>query len=479
MAERIITTWKLAVLRAGLDYSGRTPAVAMRLDGYAHGSDTSYWWETVPLKDFGLTNSSEVPDQVRLPPAVVKAVRSTMSRELKGESALWLRLKRPYGYLGAALWEDLAADIAVPVLRVPDRLPAAAPLGQKWRVAMAVNAPNRASWGARHAWSFVAALRGSFLYDVEVDLFADAHTRELLLRNGDVSDRTVRIHDPGNARPAHERRTARSQSISLTRRASGLRAFETSDPRLLWADWIAEGLGGTAVRALHIAAEGVATPEQHGLAISRDPARSATVASSAFVETADVRALADRLGASLVSIAAPERSRPDIGARMVADSLGQLRSGPTIFSSMDRDPTCTALAEMHAFLALPGERELPTHRSWFGYIQPDSLQRVLEEPLERWHTDQDLTLTQATIDRGVERLTLDPDPTLTSAYQYIDDVPVWVASSSRFLEAKHGELNSLISMPGEGKASKHAYDLGTSEALNDIQDLLSRHIGGN
>ena len=34
MAEGIITNWKLAVLRAWLDYSERSPAISTRLDGY-------------------------------------------------------------------------------------------------------------------------------------------------------------------------------------------------------------------------------------------------------------------------------------------------------------------------------------------------------------------------------------------------------------------------------------------------------------
>ncbi|HEY2880733.1 hypothetical protein [Nocardioides sp.] len=479
MAERIITTWKLAVLRAWLDYTQRAPFVGTRLDGYVEGTDTTYWNRQVSLEEFGLSSSSAVPEMVRLPPDLIEAVQSTVSQRMERETVLWLRLKPPYGYLGAAPWEDLAADIGIPVLRVPDRLPAAAPLGLTWRVALAVNAPSRASWGARHAQGFISALRATFKYGVEVDVFADAHTRDLLLRTANALDASVRVHDPDDARAAHERRTARSDSPSAPRRGSGLRAFDpNTDPRLLWSDWIAEGLGGTAVRALHFASEGVVTPDQAGLAITPDPAKAATVRNSAFVETADLRTLADRLGASLVSIAAPEVRGPDIGARMVADSLGQLRSGPTIFSSIDRDPGGQALADVHLFLARPGERQLPAHRSWFGYVQPDSLQRVLDEPLQRWHTDQDVNLTQAAVDRGASEQPQELDPALTSAYQYVDNVPVWVASSSRFLEAKQGELNSLISLPGQGKASKLAYDQGASEALNDIQNLLSRHVRG-
>jgi hypothetical protein len=480
VAEQIITQWNLAVLRAGLDFSQRTPVVTTRLDGYASGSDVTYWQRTDPLQAFGLSNSPEVPRQVRLPEGLVKAVRTTMRRELKRETALWLRLKPPYGYLGAARWEDLAADIAVPVLRVPDRLPAATTLGQKWRVAMVVNAPGRARWGARHAHSFIRALQASFYGYVEVDLFADAHTHQLLMQADDLADASVRVHDPRDALPAHERRTRHSQSYPDVRRRSGLRVFEPSaDPRLFWADWIISGLGDSAARAFHVAAAGIATSERPGLAISPDPSRSVGFKSCAHIEAADIGALADSLGASLVSIAAPEARGPDVGARMVADGLGQLRPGPTIFSSIRRDQDGQALADVHAFLASPGARELPTHRSWFGYIQPESIQPVLTEPLLPHHTDQQVLGPASASDLAIRSLTPDSHQAVAATYRYADDVPVWVASSSRFLESKHADLSNAISIPGEGKASKHAYDLGTSEALNDIQGLLERHVRGS
>ena len=143
MAERIITKWKLAVLRAWLDYSERTPAVSTRLDAYVSGADTTYWQRALALEEFGLSNTPAMPDRVHLPRVLVEAVQSTVRQELQRETVLWLRLKPPYGFLGAVPWEDLATDIDIPVLRVPDRLPAAAPLGQRWRVALAVNAPSR------------------------------------------------------------------------------------------------------------------------------------------------------------------------------------------------------------------------------------------------------------------------------------------------------------------------------------------------
>jgi hypothetical protein len=481
VSDKIIKRWKLAVLRAGLDPSERTPVVTTRLDGYASGSDLTYWRRTDPLSAFGLSNSADIPTRVELPEPLARAVQLTMSRELKRESVLWLRLKPPYGYLGAAPWEALAADIDIPVLRVPNRLPTPTPLGRMWHVAVAVNAPVGAHWGMQHVRDFSAALRKAFNGSVEVDVFADAHTRELLMRKPDRSDSMIRVHDPGDARSAHERRSAEVQKTSLGRRTAGIRSYPSDDPLLLWADWIISGLAGRAVRALHVASPGLATVGRPRLAISPDPSHSVRLASCITIEPEDLWALADALGASLVSLAAPESRGTDVGARMVADSLGQLRPGPTIYSSMRRDPGCSALAEAHAFLANPEDRELPSHPSWFGYIQPESIQGVLTEPLLPHHTGQEESLPVASERSPAMDIhsTIDPDGTLASTYRYADEVPAWVASSSRFLEAEHADLGNQLAMPGEGKASKRAYDLGTSQALTDIEALVQRHIKGD
>ena len=52
----------------------------------------------------------------------------------------------PYGYLGAARWEMASA---LPMVRVPDRLPAPAELGRVWRTVLVVKCPHRGARGPR------------------------------------------------------------------------------------------------------------------------------------------------------------------------------------------------------------------------------------------------------------------------------------------------------------------------------------------
>jgi hypothetical protein len=479
MAEKLIQRWKLAVLRIGLDLSGRPPGVVSRLAGYASGSDVTYWTRSDPLNTFGLSMSAEVPLRVELPRSFVHAVQETLRNELTDQSALWLRLEPPSGYLAAAPWEDLADDINIPVLRVPDRLPVATQLGRTWRVAMAVNAPARARWGSNHVRRFTTALNNAF-YDrpVEVDIFADAFTYKLLMDEADRANSRMRLHDPAFARDAHVRRSSESRVVNYGRLTSGLQAFESvDDPRLLWADWITSGLAGVAVNAFHVASVGSVSGVRPVLAIAPDPSRPSAAARNVYIDSDDLRSISDVLGAGLVSVAAPEFRTADVGARVVADRLGQQRPGPTIFSSLKRDPYSRALAELHAFLSEPQSRKLPSSSSWFGYIQPESISAALPEPLLPHYTGQETwSKWSRGSGAGVETRSL-TERGLADKFDNADEVPAWVASSSRFLETKLADLTTLFTTPGEGKASKNAYDVGASEALADIEAMVQRHIG--
>lgn len=476
MSGSLIRRWKLAVLRVQLDLSARAPTVQTRLDGYAAGSDTTYWSRTDPLEAFGPAASRTIPERVTLPPDLAEAVRRTMEHELKQETMLWLRLQPPYGYLGAVPWEDLAELIDIPVLRVPDQLPLPASLGRSWRVAMVVNAPRTARWGAKHVHEFTSALRAAFRdRAVSIDVFPDVRTHGLLDIEEECRDGVVRIHDPQRARGSRDRAVSANGSRREPRAASGMRPFEPDDPRLVWARWIMDALSGAAVRALHVAAPGLVGTERAALAIAADPGRPVTGAAFEAIDSSDLWKLADVLGASLISVAAPESRGIDVAARMVADSLGQLRPGPTLFSSLHRDAGSRLLARAHAFLADPaGDRDFPSDRSWFGYIQPESVQRALATP-DAYQTGQIPVLSFA------EDTTPDPGDTgvLSEAYGSLEQVPTWLASSSRFVETKFADLGAAPAIPGTGERSaSRAYEAGASDALAEIQALVQRHSRG-
>lgn len=474
MSGLIIRRWKLAVLRVSLDLSARPAVVRSRLDSYAGDHEVTYWERTDALAEFGLALSGETPHTVQVPRGLERAVERSMLTELPSESALWLRLEPPYGYLGSAPWEALAQRIHVPVLRVPDRLPVAASLGDTWRVTMVVSAPTRTEWGATHVRGFAGALGQSAAMDeiekFEIDVFPNLTVYQQL--TDAVDDLPyVRIHDPGEF-------VRQPRTRPAPNRVGGTRRIDSDDdPRLLWAEWITDRLGSRASSALHVAAQGRASDDRSMLSISVDPASPQTPHRAATADAYDVWSLADAIGASLVSIAAPERERRDIGARMVADRLGQLRPGPTIFSSIELDPGCQALARIHSFLAMQRDNELPSDPSWFGYIQPESIQHALAQPLLPRHTNQAAPqpLPSGPLPEGLSHSYAPTAPLSESLGD--SEVPRWVASSSRFIETRQASLSGAVDAGERQETPDSAYERGASEALADIQSLIQRHLG--
>ncbi|MHA7207933.1 hypothetical protein [Arthrobacter sp. MDT1-65] len=478
MSGAIIRRWKLAVLRVSLDLRGRAPVVRSRLDGFPNGHKVSYWERSDPLAKFGLSLSGEIPQAVRVPRELEGAIERSMRTDLPLESALWLRLEPPYGYLGAAPWEALANRILVPVLRVPDRLPVAASLGDTWRVTMVVSTPSRATWGAMHVRAFTDALaRSADMGEIErfeIDVFPNLTVyRQLADDDNDLPH--VRLHDPREF--VRQPRTWPAPNL-----VGGTRLIDSNDdPRLLWAEWITNRLGSRASSALHVAALGMASEDRSMLKASINPASSQSSHRAATADANDLWSLADAIGASLVSIAAPDHPRRDIGARMVADRLGQLRPGPTIFSSMELDTDCRALAQIYSFLAMQRDNELPNDPSWFGYIQPESIRHAFDQPLLARHTNQ--VTPPPSLRRGPWGDTSPhgesnaPTAPLSDPFVGESEVPRWVAASSRFLETRQASLSNAIGSGARSGGSDSAYEKGASEALADIQSLIQRHLG--
>lgn len=480
MAEKLIEQWRLAVLRVGLDLSSRTPAVTSRLDAFPDGVQRTYWTRRDDPRAFGLPDSTDPPTDLTVPTELADAVTEAMAA-LDGESALWLRLEPPYGYLGAVPWEDLIDRIEVPVLRVPDRLPVPVPLGSTWSIAIAVSAPTGATWGAEHVNTFVEELQAQVEIPLEVDVFADVGTYQRLRPDLDPAPPHVRIHAPSDARGAHARRSHR---LPLgQRRMEDVRPIiDPDDARLVWLDWIVEGLEGRAVRAVHVVAEGCFDRDRPMLTITPDPSEAADRDSCSLINAEEVWRLADNLGAPLVSLASPSPGLSDVSVRMMADSLGQQRPGPTVYTSLTRDTDSRVLAQAHAFLSGPHSgRQLPRSSCLFAYVQPESVREALTDALLPEHTGQEQKVMSRARTRDLsfdEAGAAEPADPLSQTYGAVPDVPVWVASSSRFLETQQAGLDSALSVRGEGKLTKHAYDVGTEEALTEIQDLLQRHAKG-
>jgi hypothetical protein len=506
MADLLSRQWQLVVLKVRPDFSRRDPAIVSELVAHPDGEETTLWSREDPLEEFGLTRGTDAPSHLRLPAAFAAAVTEVLAGEAADDErppALWLRLVPPYGYLGAVPWEDLIPMIGMPVLRVPDRLPVPVDFGPDWSAALVVCAPARATWGAEHVSNRIRALRRHLTTPLWLDVFADAHTHELVATDPDLlgggGGGDVRLHDPADAMRAHRLRAERRAHQS-----GGVRAARPplNEANLVWSDWIIEGLAGRAVRALHLAAPGDLERDRPVVTFSPDPARTAGGRWATATDD-ELCLLANVLGAPLVTFASPPSRHSDLAIRLLADGIGQSRPGPTVYSAMRDDPTCDALASAEAFVAASSRTAtVPRHRSLFGYIQPESVHGDLTQG---WSPAAERTVYGTTtapdwvLGGSAEHPwgeTAPPDRGLAPDGEVAPDgeaapgggaaapgseaaVPSWVASSARFVDTQRAALMSTAQTPGDPAPTKRAYDQGVASALEEIQELVVRHRAGD
>lgn len=463
MAARIIEQWQLAVLKVQLDLSERTPAVATDLVAYPTGVAQTMWSQRYGLDAFGL--EVDHPAVLTMPTELRDAVAQTLLTDLNSEAALWLRLVPPYGYLGAVPWEGaLIPATGLPLLRVPDRLPAASDLGRKWRAVIAISAPPHSDWAAPYVRSLVNGWQNRVRADVEVDIFADAGTAEAL-QAGAAFDSQIRVHDPADA--------ARASGDAQPSRSAGVVGSVSPVSGQVWADWITAGLAGQAVRALHVVLDGVFDGDRPMLAVAPDPQEPSRVSSCAFVSPDAVLAIADRIGSAALSFGSPPENPTDLAVRMIADELGQLRPGATIYSSLADDPQGRALAAAHAFVVdRTGQTPIPRDRSLFAYLQPEHVEASL--------TGAWPDAAQPQTDEAVPPDLLHVSGPASSAalesfYADSDSVPSWVASWDRYLSKQTAGLAQEASSPEPTADVKGAYNKGAADALGELRNILDRH----
>jgi hypothetical protein len=459
MARQIIEQWRLAVLRVRLDLAARTPSVATEMVGYPTGSAQTMWKRRHPIEAFGLSEAP--PTALTVPTDLRDAVVETLVHDLNRDAALWLRLVPPYGYLGGVPWEaTLIPATGLPLLRVPDRLPAAPELGRLWRIVVAISAPPPSTWAPRYIRSLAKQLGETVPAKVEVHVFADANTHAALRTDALP---WVRLHDPEVAEAAFR---------DSTQRLTKTTPQPAAPVGQKWADWIIAGLGGRAVRALHVVLDGCIDVDRPLLRFSPDPVRPVSRSEASAVGAPEVLAFADKIGAAALSFGSPPGNSSDLATRMIADWAGQQRPGATIYSSIAHDRDGKALAQAHAFVIdRTGELRIPRHRSLFAYLQPEHMQASLE------HTWPGLQAQGPDVVPAPLPGDDLADTGVQDAYVDAETVPTWVATSDRYLTKQWAGLAKRSTSHAPTAEFKGAYDTGAVEALANLRDIIKRHAG--
>jgi hypothetical protein len=465
MAAELIKRWRLAVLRVELDLSERRSAVAVSMSAYPDGQPRTLWTARYRPEDFGATASP--PLSLAVPTELRDRIANTLAVELNYEAALWLRLVPPYGYLAAVPWEAALIELThVPVLRVPDRLPMPTVSGNTWTAAIAVDADTDSTWAVPYIRSLIERLHQTVPAPIEVDVFADARTAGTL-RTEPLGGH-VRVHEPLDAARATDERL---RDLSAT----GIAGVGRATAGRRWADWIAKGLRGCAVSALHVLLEGDFDDADPVLVVSRDPAAPVPRAKAVRVTTADLLPLFDSLGAAMVCFGAPPGRGSEVAIRMFADTVGQQRADATIFSSIALDQSGAALARAETYLADPSSAPTPREPSLFLYVQPERMQEALREQVPQrpeLAAKTDDAYAVATSEAAIQ---YQSDATLAERYRYVKTAPSWVASSDQYLASQWAGLAKTAGSEVPTAPARGAYDQGAASALEELRAIVERH----
>ena len=457
MARKLIKQWRLATLQIRLDLSEGDATVLAEALAYKDESEddaTTLWSARYPLSSFGLKTKKN-PKNLRVPEDLGDAVDSALGGA--GLSRLWLRLIPPYGYLGAVPWESA---IALPMVRVPDRLPASAELGRVWRTVLVVSAAPGSTWAAPYIDSFVHYLDKLIDGQCEIDVFADRGTVSALERLSLYKG--VRVHNPSDAKAAVQTRASKAQSSTRLAVVSGQ----------LWPAWIAAGLRGQAVRAAHVVLDGAFDENRPLLTMHPDPEKPVSRAGCAFVTGDEVLALADAVGADVLSFGSPPENPADVATRMIADGVGQMRAGTTLYSALTMDAEGRGLAEAHATIR-NRTGSWPRNPSMFAYVQPELVET--STPLAR--NLSVATKGKSAVDLESFAVDLAPNATLEGIYRDSESVPSWVAAADRYLGSQVAGLVRQSDSDVPTAHIKGAYNKGAADALEMLRDIVDRNAG--
>ena len=193
--------------------------LSTRPDGTPH---TLGSWR-YPLRAFGITDGPGAATEPAGPPRPRRPGRRRAARCARTDPALWLRLVPPYGYLGAVPWERALAASGLPMLRVPDRLPAAVDPGSVFTMAIAVCARTRIASGRcprRAACSTGCGRRSRCAASAGRPRLRRPRDGRAAVRELDPRVGWQHVHDPADAR-----RATQTRAIDLDADRSRLRAL--------------------------------------------------------------------------------------------------------------------------------------------------------------------------------------------------------------------------------------------------------------
>ncbi|TXD94227.1 hypothetical protein FUT87_07400 [Mitsuaria sp. TWR114] len=476
---------KLVVLSVGLVFRKDGPIVHFELDAANAGAEAAPSAELpnlrapwdVPYDAFDPSGRGELD----VPPGVLEDLRFRLAAcDMDPAEPLWLRLLRPYGWLGTAPWEMRLSDsLRRPVLRLPDFPDRPVERADVLQAAVIVDVPATEDTEAvLHRVRVIAdaVLQASGRIKTQVHVFTTTAWRSRL--RGLARDVDVLVHEPLPP-PLATDALVPPTSSPLTIAAA-------------WTTWMLEALHGDSVDALFVLARARASETSSHLVFTDSAATSDVPGAcedeeswipDAMVGLAELELLLNRIGACAATfVPAMEGDRK--GMLAFADALARRRPGAVLCHPVATGSTVEAfnvacrllLGGVPAPAPVLGDGLLYCHPSFvegfaqLGMAHSDDFGAAAAQLLARRAPFKDRLLRYVTGALPVIRAT------------EVNAPPSWVASTQRFLESARFEefrrlskdvLLSTSSLEERLRRRERKVDEQVDEIRKEIQRVVS------
>ncbi len=393
-----------------------------------------------------------------LPLDVSAALRAAVDAQMLPNEALWLYLKRPFGYLALVPWEQLLLPaLERPVLRLPDFLVDPARQVGDYNIALCSSQP--VSEEAFAANEYMARLTQMLLQIVgqrlTVHLFTDSSLMPALagrLQSLGLSGDRVRVYDPQAA--AAFAVPDRSSRIADT---SG----QISSP---WLLWMRQAVAPRSMDIVHFIAHGFLAGENAGLSVAESPLENFDVSLPRFIGPNELSAFLVQTGAWGCTISSPPHNYSEMGHRLLTTTLANLRPGPVLHHEMRLDGEQSALADAYRLLLAPGRSLPPASPALILYCHPERV--AAPSP--------GAGAAAAALPEAPPAPDDDPNSAFEAVYAPEDAVPGWVASAMRYLDQRTFEAAQQTDADrGQAVSTTRAAGLEQSATLRKLQTIVA------
>lgn len=398
----------------------------------------------------------------QMPGWVVEEVR----HHLAPGHPLWLRLERPAGYLAAVPWERIFQPaLGVPILRLPE-VEAALPRETPGVLDVLLCASAPVAKEHIDVVDFLTGMADRILAEVprrlNLHVFVDQGFYDFLRDRW--GDRPGILYDP---------QTAASYSVPEASERVSEPQGRLQSP---WLLWMRDSLQGRSMDVAHFLCHGSLSSERGALCFAESPLQNTDRRMSRFVGSGEIATFLTQIGVWSAAFSSPPRNYSEIGLRLFADTLAQVRPGPVLHHDLPRDTGCAALGEAYRFLYGPPPGEPPASPALALLCQPSRVERP-EHPglggflggliggVRRRGFSPSPRSSAMESTAVLESVSSDP---LTRVFAAAENVPSWIAATTRYVEQQTVHLAERAAASADSLKSDPV-----AETLRQIRDIVA------